>query len=249
MLTPYCCCLQTEDFTTLLHTNDGHYAAACSMDFKYSSKYYDTFALRDDEGFKTVSNFWPWFLSPTAQAAARRLEPVRVEACWNGMVLFDAAPFYADPHRHTQQQAPLRFRAIPDSLADLHLEASECCLVHADNPLSRRADKGVWLNPNVRVAYGTRAYEAVRGRDGAPFPGALATVAGAWANRWLGWRGALQQRLEAGTVAARIRRWRGEEGAGAPAAREDGEPERVEPGVACLVNEKQIMWFNGWKHL
>lgn len=234
---------QTEDFVTLLHTNDGNYAAACSMDFKYASQYYDTFALRDDEGRKTTSTFWPWFLSPTARAAATSLDPIRVEACWNGMVLFDAAPFYGSNHNsqdetHQKAPPPLRFRAIPDSLADLHLEASECCLIHADNPLSHL--DGVWLNPNVRVAYSARAYDAVRGRHGAPFPtGVFATVAGAWANRWLAWRAPLQQRLEAGTVLRRVRRWM-EEG--------DGE-KRSEPGVSCLVNEKQIMWMNGWKHL
>lgn len=239
--------MQTEDFVTLLHTNNGNYAAACSMDFKHSSQYYDTFALRDDQGFKTASNFWPWFLSPSSRDAARRMEPIRVESCWNGMVLFDAAPFYSDPlappHQHSN---PLRFRAIPDSLADLHLEGSECCLVHADNPLSHHPDKRVWLNPNVRVTYGTKAYDAVRGRHGEPYPGAIATVTGAWANRWLTWRGRLQQRLEAGTVAGRLRRWR-EEGVAAGAGA--GAEQRSEPGVACLVNEKQIMWFNGWRHL
>ncbi|KAJ4396833.1 hypothetical protein N0V93_001055 [Gnomoniopsis smithogilvyi] len=132
----------TEDFATLLRTNDGNYAAACSMDYKHASQYYDTFALRDDLGQKTVSNFWPWFLSPTARVAAQRSEPMRVESCWNGMVLFDAAPFYGEE--------PLRFRAIPDSLADFHLEGSECCLIHADNPLSARESSGVWLNPNRR---------------------------------------------------------------------------------------------------
>lgn len=245
------------------------------MDFKYASQYYDTFALRDDEGRKTASTFWPWFLSPAARAAAARLDPIRVEACWNGMVLFDAAPFYGDlkksqdedghdgAHPEAPTPIPLRFRGIPDSLADLHLEASECCLIHADNPLSRLGGGGggggVWLNPNVRVAYSARAYDAVRGRHGAPFPaGVWATVAGAWANRWLGWRAPLQQRLEAGTVLRRVRRWMEEggkeaasdgSGSGKGQGEEKRKMKRSEPGVSCLVNEKQIMWMNGWKHL
>lgn len=228
---------QTEDFVTLLHTRGGNHAAVCSMDFKHTAQYYDTFALRDGAGLKTVSNFWPWFLSPTSRESAEILQPIRVESCWNGMVLFDAAPFYENGDEHNA----LRFRAIPDSLADLHLEGSECCLIHADNPLSGRPDKGVWLNPNVRVGYGAGAYEAVRGRQGAAFPGVFATVAGAWANRWLGWRGKLQQNLERGTVFKRVGQWR--------EATPHGEPLRTEPGVACLINEKQIMWMNGWKHL
>lgn len=220
---------------TLLHTRQGKYAAACSMDFKHTLQYYDTFALRDDLGQKTVSNFWPWFLSPTSRTPTRRSEPIPVESCWNGMVLFDAAPFLGDN--------PLRFRAIPDSLADFHLEASECCLIHADNPLSsaQRQSGGVWLNPNVRVGYSTAAYEAVRGQHGAAFPGVLATVAGAWVDRWFQWRAGWQQYVERATITGRIQKWQDE----TPI----GEPPRIEPGTDCLVNEKQIMWMNGWKHL
>lgn len=222
-----------EDFVTLLRTRSGDYAAACAMDFKYSSTYYDTFALRDRQGHKTVSNYWPWFLSPSSRDAALRSEPMRVESCWNGMVVFDAAPFYG--------AQPLGFRAIPDSLADLHLEASECCLIHADNPLANKPDKGVWLNPNVRVGYSMSTYRAVQGIQGATFPGPVTTVVGAWANRWLRWRATLQQRLETATVLKRVRQWR--------EATPHGEPLRSEPGISCLINEKQIMWMNGWRHL
>ncbi|KAL1883159.1 hypothetical protein Daus18300_000217 [Diaporthe australafricana] len=221
-----------DDFLTLLHTRGGAYAAACSMDYKHPPAYYDTFALRDDEGRKTASNYWPWFQAGASRSAAQRADPVRVASCWNGMVIFDAAPFHADP--------PLRFRAIPDALADMHLEGSECCLVHADNPLSAAAAGGVWLNPNVRVGYSVPAYEAVRAAHGEQFPGAWATVVGAWANRWLRWRHSLSHRVEGATVAKRLKQWVAE----AP----EGEPRR-EPGVSCLINEKQIMWMNGWRHL
>ncbi len=200
------------------------------MDFKLYPLYYDTFALRDDRGDKAVSYYWPWFLSAPARAAAQRGDPVRVRSCWNGMVVFDAAPFYADP--------PLRFRGIDDSLADLHLEASECCLVHFDNALSADRRRGVWLNPNVRVGYGPRVYRQVRG----VFPGPWATVKGAWANRFMRWwAAALQFGLERNVVRRRLREWR--------AATPAGDLPRDEVGADCLINEKQIMWQNGWKHL
>lgn len=202
------------------------------MDFKAYPHYYDTFALRDDKGHKTASTYWPWFLSPAARAAAQRSEPMRVDSCWNGMVLFDAVPFY-------HPTDPLRFRAVPDSLADAHLEASECCLIHADNPDAPQ--KGVWLNPNVRVAYSPSTYRAVQGQAGGVFPGVYGTVAGAWANRWLRWRGRIQQRLETATVVKRVRKWQEQT--------PHGEELRREPGLACLINEKQIMWMNGWRHL
>ncbi|KAJ9137951.1 Polysaccharide export protein [Pleurostoma richardsiae] len=223
----------TEDFLTLLHTRNGSYAAACSMDFKVYPIYYDTFALRDDLGGKAVSLYWPWFLSPTARRSALDLEPIAVKSCWNGMVLFDSAPFYANP--------PLRFRGIDDSLADLHLEGSECCLIHADNFLSTRTDKGVWLNPNVRVGYDERAYRAVQGKEGRRFPGIVASVTGAWANRCLRWRSSVQQSLEQIAIASRLKQW--------TAATPEGEPPRAEAGEMCLINEMQIMWQNGWKHL
>lgn len=59
------------------------------------------------------------------------------------MVAFQSAPFYQDQ--------PLQFRGLQDSMAAHHLEASECCLIHADNVLTKM--KGVWINPNVRVGY------------------------------------------------------------------------------------------------
>ncbi|KAI1078291.1 glycosyltransferase family 69 protein [Whalleya microplaca] len=218
----------TEDIITLFNTRDNDYAAACSMDYKTSPQYYDTFALRDDLGQKTQSLHWPWFQSSTSRAAAQRNEPVRVASCWNGIVVFDAAPFYGRP--------PLRFRGIDDSLADLHLEGSECCLVHADNYLS--AERGVWLNPNVRVAYNARAYAQVRTDR---FPSPFWTVVGAWTNRLRSWHVGVQNRLESRTIQRRLQEWE--------AQTPEGELPRFEPGEACLINEMQIMWSNGWKHL
>ncbi|RYO80209.1 hypothetical protein DL766_009329 [Monosporascus sp. MC13-8B] len=218
----------TEDIVTLLNTRNGDYAAACGMDYKSPPLYYDTFALRDDMGLKTASLHWPWFQSPSSRASALRNEPVRVTSCWNGAVVFDAAPFYTDP--------PLQFRGVDDSLADLHLEGSECCLVHADNYLAPA--KGVWLNPNVRVGYDLAAYAAVRTDR---FPGAFWAVVGAWANRSNRWLAGLQSSLEARTVQRRLVQWQAET--------PSGELPRYEPGYACLINEMQIMWSNGWKHL
>lgn len=198
------------------------------MDYKAPPLYYDTFALRDDLGLKTVSLHWPWFQSPTSRQSALKNEPIRVASCWNGIVVFDAAPYYAQP--------PLAFRGIDDALADFHLEASECCLVHSDNDLSR--ERGVWLNPNVRVGYDPKAYRHIR-RD--RFPSPFWTLFGAWANRLESYQTHVQTRLEARTIRARLKQWVAE----TPA----GELERFEPGEACLINEMQIMWSNGWIHL
>ncbi|KAI0173380.1 glycosyltransferase family 69 protein [Hypoxylon sp. FL1284] len=218
----------TEDIVTLFQTRGNNYAAACSMDYKVSPLYYDTFALRDDLGLKTVSLHWPWFQSPTSRASAELNEPIRVTSCWNGIVVFDSAPFYANP--------PLEFRGIDDTLADLHLEGSECCLIHADNYLT--AEKGVWLNPNVRVAYGVDAYRQIRTNR---FPNFFWAVVGGWTNRLMRWGIAFQSQLENRVVHNRLEQWQLET--------PDGDLPRYEPGEACLINEMQIMWSNGWMHL
>ena len=71
------------------------------------------------------------------------------------MVFMDVRPFY----NRIGVDHPLQFRTIAGSLAQEHLEASECCLDHQDNPLSLRS--GIWLNPSVRVGYNELAYDAV----------------------------------------------------------------------------------------
>ncbi|KAF6825993.1 polysaccharide export protein [Colletotrichum plurivorum] len=219
------------EVSMLLDTRGGDFAAACSMDFTLWPYYYDTFALRDDRGLKTASWYWPWFHSSRARASAAAMQPVEVRSCWNGIVAFDAAPFYDNGDR-----PPLRFRAVDDSLAALHLEGSECCLVHADNQLSRK--KGVWLNPNVRVGYNEPVFEQVR-MD--VFPTPKVAFVGVWANRYLRVRNSIQLTLERWMIERRVRRWVDETPANGPP--------RSEPGEMCLINEMQIMWMNGWKHI
>jgi hypothetical protein len=145
----------------------------------------------------------------------------------------DATPFY----KSTTE--PLRFRGTSDSLASHHLEGSECCLIHADNPLS--ASKGVWLNPNVRVGYNSRAYNTVNpggGRANA-WVGTASVLHGSWENRILRWFTTTW--FEERIVRRRIEKWR----AGGAGAGSGGE----EAGTACLVNEMQVLVVNGWAHV
>ncbi|KAL9111556.1 MAG: hypothetical protein Q9227_004044 [Pyrenula ochraceoflavens] len=115
------------------------------------------------------------------------------------LVVMDTAPFY-------EAKPPLRFRGIPDTLAKLHLEGSECCLVHADNPLSQ--SKGVYLNPNVRVGYNPEAYNTVhRGRDTC-WLSSYEIFLGLWRNRILRWTTTTW--LKSYTVARRLSKWKAE---------------------------------------
>ncbi|OJI81175.1 hypothetical protein ABZX51_010635 [Aspergillus tubingensis] len=212
-----------DDVIRLLDTNDGVYAAACSLDFSKPPLYYDTFALRDSNGDEHVMQKWPYFRSAASRNALLALSPVPVKSCWNGMVAMPIEPFVSTP--------PLRFRAISDSLALSHLEGSECCLIHADNPLSKQ--DGVYLNPKVRVGYNPAAYEAVH-PTGAWL--SLQHVALAlWENRLRRWfTTPFFKKL---VVRKRIAGWH------------DDHIDEQEPGDFCLINEMQVLVSNGWAHV
>lgn len=125
----------------------------------------------------------------------------------------------------------LQFRGIPDSLAAGHLEGSECCLIHADNPLS--TSKGVFVNPRVRVGYSKEAYDAVRAGEGAM--SSLIMSLRLWENRIRRW--VSTPMLKDGVVLSRVRKWKGDEG------------RNEEAGGFCLINEMQVLRKIGWAHV
>ncbi|KAF7589481.1 hypothetical protein BBP40_004235 [Aspergillus hancockii] len=212
-----------RDISRLLSTRGGNYAAACSLDFSKPPSFYDTFALRDSEGHDELMQSWPYFRARASRRALKYSEPVPVASCWNGVVAMDAAPFY--------QASPLKFRGIPDSLAQSHVEGSECCLIHADNLLSR--EKGVWLNPNVRVGYNSPAYAAVNS-DESLWISSLAILGGLWQNRLVRWF--TTEWFKENIVNRRLSEWAGKSS------------ENKEVGHFCLVNEMQVLVENGWAH-
>ena len=69
----------------LLRTRHGDYAAACSLDFSRPPWYYDTFALRDSRGRKTITQTFPYFAPGPSREAMMSDEVVPVQSCWNGM--------------------------------------------------------------------------------------------------------------------------------------------------------------------
>lgn len=77
---------KTDDVLTLMDTNKGKYAAACSLDFKDPPYYYDTFALRDAQGETGITSSWPYFRSGRSRdGLMRHDEAVPVTSCWNGI--------------------------------------------------------------------------------------------------------------------------------------------------------------------
>lgn len=124
----------------------------------------------------------------------------------------------------------LRFRGINDSLAKHHLEGSECCLIHADNPLS--ASKGIFLNPSVQVGYNMTAYNAVHSPNAVMSP--LQMYARIWQSRVIRWL--TTPLFKKRVVHSRVMEW----------GKDTGEKE---PGEYCLVNEMQVIFERGWKHV
>ncbi|KAL8413562.1 hypothetical protein RB594_004996 [Gaeumannomyces avenae] len=233
-----------DDVLALLATNGGSYGAACSLDFQKPPSYYDTFALRDADGHEHATHTWPYFRSFTSRRAMKLSVPVPVKSCWNGLVAMPARPF-------TIAEDPLAFRGIDDSLALHHLEGSECCLIHADNPLS--STKGVFLNPNVRVGYHGEAYDAVHPPPGKAWLSPLQVLVGLWRNR-----------LRRLTTTPAIKEWRarklveqwkkeGEKETGSDDSKKPtqrpGQKKRDEKGTFCLINEMQVLVENGWAHV
>lgn len=227
-----------DDVLKLLQTNEGRYATVCSLDFESPPAFYDTFALRDSEGHVPLMQTWPFFRSAASRNAIITNRPVPVRSCWNGLIAMSAAPFYDNIDI-------LRFRGVPDSLALQHVEGSECCLIHADNPLS--GDLGVWINPNVRVGYChpdlqarkikpsweaftevcRRPYDAVH--PSGSWVSHLQIAKGLFENRiwrWVSW-GWMQDRK----ARSRLRWW---------IFQKEG---NVEPGEMCLVDEMHVIEY------
>ncbi|KAH7115631.1 polysaccharide export protein [Dactylonectria macrodidyma] len=241
------------DVLALLNTNNGNYAAACSMDFSNPPQYYDTFALRDTAGHEHATHTWPYFYSSQSRSAMKRSQPVPVTSCWNGMGalspsaspspprkipaplctlsnhLFRVASLYACSSFYWEQA--ISFRGIDDTLAESHLEASECCLIHIDN-LALVA-RGVFLNPNVRVGYTSQAYDLVH--PSGSWVTYLDIFIGQWTNRLSRWFSVVW--IKEWIVLRRERKW------------EKQSPHRKERGTLCLINEMQVLVSNGWAHV
>ncbi len=171
-------------------------------------------------------------------------EPVPVSSCWNGIGPYPT-PNVSLFHSHTNNRAVamptsaftgiqgLKFRGVDDTLAASHLEGSECCLIHADNPASRT--RGVFLNPAVRVGYNRNAYDAVHPQGGGSWLSLSQIWFGLWRNRLARWFTTpwFKERL----VHGRVERW------------ERAAKGREEKGDFCLINEMQVVVDNGWAHL
>jgi hypothetical protein len=240
-----------SDVLTLLATNQGSYSAACALDHHYPANfgtYYDTFVLRDTNGQNTLAPQFPYF-RPGSESLKSMLRgtATKVSACWNGMLLMDAAPFYGPrpdslPSPMDDTELGLPFRGIPDSLASKHLEGSECCLIHTDLATVNPSHAGVYVNPSVRVGYTMEAYNETHfGPEQDIFLSGTQYVLANWLHRLNRFRTpSMAKQLE--PVAKKVRSWLDDPRTLARREMELGK------GEMCLIDEMHLLIWNGWKH-
>ncbi|KAL2831241.1 cryptococcal mannosyltransferase 1-domain-containing protein [Aspergillus cavernicola] len=205
----------SQDVLSLLNTNYGTYAAACSFDI-LAPRLYDTSALRDADGHERVMQEWPYFRSSRSRNAMKSMLPVPVKSCWDAMVFMRTDSFYSNP--------PLQFRGVPDSLAANHVAGSECCLIHADDSLSKR--KGVYLNPFVRVGHDAGAVYSAS-HPASHWLSAWEIFRSLWENRLRRWF--TFPSLNGWTLRKRIAQWGTQE------------ENNLERGDFCLVDKIQAV--------
>lgn len=135
------------------------YRAACSIDFVRAVMFYDSFVVRDSEGFGMGLMFYPFFATSgkgTSRSDVRQQkDSVRVRSCWGGMAAFDATIFQSStPGNSSLSGLNVQFRGSNESF----WEAAECCLLFADTEAQfglpdYHNGTGVFINPYIRVAY------------------------------------------------------------------------------------------------
>lgn len=149
-------------FSTNADSGQANYRAACALDFLRGAQLYDTFVVRDTDGYSSGFMLYPWFApvgtSTSRSAVLSQTDAVPVRSCWGGMAAFNASLFQTrDASSAFSMSADyelLHFR----SSGELFWEAAECCLVFADIEeqygMPNSVDgTGVFVNPYVRVAY------------------------------------------------------------------------------------------------
>ena len=113
---------------------------------------------------------------------------------------------------------------------------------------------GVWLNPAVRVGYSVEAYNAVH-----PYPSTNASVEtylwpsatsrwfGLWKNRFARWF--TSARWEESKLRKRVMEWEKGTDIGSGSAIVGEQEKRNESGLPCLIDEMQVLVYNGWAHV
>ena len=137
-----------ENIINLLSTNNEDYDAVCGLDFY--DVFYDSWVSIDLSGYSLLHEF-PYFSNKEAQDLFINHRPIRVFSCWNGVIVFNAAPL-------KDKKIEFRYESDPDREPKHRLYSdqqynfeSECTYFHID--LHSLGYTKKFINPEVRVAY------------------------------------------------------------------------------------------------
>uniref|UniRef100_V5EJG4 CAP59 (Required for capsule formation) n=2 Tax=Kalmanozyma brasiliensis (strain GHG001) TaxID=1365824 RepID=V5EJG4_KALBG len=142
-----------ESVLELFSTNGGRFDQVCGLDY-LPLGFYDTWVMRDVEGNRQTP-LWPYFHLESDIARLRKGELIPVNACWNGMTIFDAKWFLPTSNSTAQpgvDDGPIRFRTHPECLA------SECLLPSYDIHVRSKQRPQIFVNPRVVATYQWRDY-------------------------------------------------------------------------------------------
>jgi len=137
-----------ENIINLLSTNNENYDAACGLDFY--DVFYDSWVSIDLSGYSLLHEF-PYFANKEAQDLFFNHRPIRVFSCWNGVIVFNAAPLKDKKiqfrYENNQDREP-KHRLYSDQQYNFE---SECTYFHIDLHTLGYTKK--FINPDVRVSY------------------------------------------------------------------------------------------------
>ena len=137
-----------ENIINLLSTNNEDYDAVCGLDFY--DVFYDSWVSIDLSAYALQHEF-PFFVNKEGQDLVIKHKPIRVFSCWNGVIIFTAAPL---KNKNIQFRYELDFdrEKINKLFSDQNYNfESECTYLHID--LFSMGYTKKFINPDVRVAY------------------------------------------------------------------------------------------------
>jgi hypothetical protein len=139
-----------EDIINLISTNNEDYDAVCALDF--DNYFYDRWVSIDLDGNSLLKKF-PFIVNKEAQDQILNHKPFRVFSCWNGVIVFTAAPLKNKTlqFRYTKKNKKYKI----NNCQKVKYE-SECTYLHID--LFNLGYSKKFINPDVRVTYKYQYY-------------------------------------------------------------------------------------------
>ena len=141
-----------EDIIKLISTNNENYDTVCGLDFNIY--FYDTWVSYDLDG-NGLRHGYPYFINSEGQEQLINLKPIRIFSCWNGVMVFTAAPLENKKLQFRVENYTPTIQYPLNSYQQRSFE-SECTYIHID--MENLGYTKRLLNPDVKFAYEYKYY-------------------------------------------------------------------------------------------